>query len=225
MTAKDRRRGRPGEAETRAAREALLAAARDLFSRHGFHAVSIRRLAKKAGVNSSLIQYHFGGKQGLYEEMFAEVAQPLLERMRRIGAAPEAGGDDRIRQFFSTFMGYMARTPWLPPLLVRDVLGDEGVLRDVFLQQYAEPGAGGILSALVRAEIEAGRLRPDLDPRLTALSMISLALFPFVGLPISGPVFGIDTSGAVVERLVDHTASLFYQGVSNPAPVVRSTQS
>ena len=80
-------------------------------------------------------------------------------------------------------------------------------------------------TAEVRAEIEAGRLRPDLDPGLTALSMISLALFPFVGLPVSGPVFGIDTSDAVVRRLVEHTASLFYQGAANPAPALGSDPS
>lgn len=224
MSVKDRRRGRPADADVQAARWSLLDAARDLFGRYGFHGVSIRKLAHQAGVNSSLIQYHFGGKRGLYEAMFAEAAQPLLSRLEQMANA-RGGGHDRIRRFFATFMGYMANTPWLPPLLVRDVLGEEGILRDVFVRQYAEPGGAGVLTALVRAEIDAGRLRPDLDPGLTALSMISLALFPFVGLPVSGPVFGIDTSDAVVQRLVEHTATLFYQGVANPAPAAGNASS
>lgn len=214
-----RRRGRSGEDETLKGRGALLTVARDLFARHGYHGVSIRRLADAAGVNSSLIQYHFGGKRGLYESMFEEAVQPLFQQMTRIAAAPVSGAnaEDRIRQFFAAFMGHMARTPWLPPLLVRDVLAEEGIMRETFLHRFAEPGGRGLLVALVRVEIEAGRLHRHLDPSLTALSMISLALFPFVALPIAGPVLGVRTNPEFIDRLVEHTASLFYQGAAGSA--------
>jgi len=217
--ASQRHRGRPGDDETLKGKTSLLIVARDLFARHGYHGVSIRRLADAAGVNSSLIQYHFGGKRGLYEAMFEEAVQPLFEQMTRIASAtpPGANVEDRIRDFFTAFMGHMARTPWLPPLLVRDVLAEEGIMRETFLHRFAEPGGRGLLGGLVRSEAKAGRLRRDLDPNLTALSMISLALFPFVALPIAGPVLGVRTNPEFIDRLVDHTAKLFYRGAASSA--------
>ena len=55
------------ERATQDAREKLLVAGTELFAKKGFAGVSIRELAIAAGVNSALISYHFGGKEGLYE--------------------------------------------------------------------------------------------------------------------------------------------------------------
>jgi AcrR family transcriptional regulator len=54
-------------------REALVAAAMDIFGRDGFHAASTRAIARAAGANQALIGYHFGGKQGLYLAVFESI--------------------------------------------------------------------------------------------------------------------------------------------------------
>ena len=48
------------------ARELLLKAAVKLFADNGYMAVSNAQIARVAGVNPSLISYHFGNKRGLY---------------------------------------------------------------------------------------------------------------------------------------------------------------
>ncbi len=60
-------------------RAQLIAAATPLFARKGLHGVSIRELAGAAGVNCSMIAYHFGGKAGLYEAVVREVFSGMLE--------------------------------------------------------------------------------------------------------------------------------------------------
>ena len=45
----------------------LLAAAAHEFAKHGFAAARIRDIVDAAGANLAAINYHFGGKQGLYE--------------------------------------------------------------------------------------------------------------------------------------------------------------
>jgi len=46
-------------------KSSLIRAAQLLFARYGFAATSVKQIADKAGVNVSLVSYHFGGKEGL----------------------------------------------------------------------------------------------------------------------------------------------------------------
>jgi AcrR family transcriptional regulator len=65
-------------------REALLAAAIEVFGRDGFHAASTRAIASAAGVNQALIGYHFNGKHGLYLAAFKFIAAQVGEHMRPV---------------------------------------------------------------------------------------------------------------------------------------------
>ena len=46
-------------------REALLAAATELFGRRGYDGVSVEEIAQCAEANKATISYHFGGKAAL----------------------------------------------------------------------------------------------------------------------------------------------------------------
>ncbi len=56
-------------------RTALLQAAEELFSAHGYEAVGIREISARAGTNVSSIKYHFGSKRELYLETIRWVLQ------------------------------------------------------------------------------------------------------------------------------------------------------
>lgn len=71
-------------------REALLAAALEVFGRDGFHAASTRAIAEAAGVNQALIAYHFGSKEGLYLAVFEKITQTMNELIGPIHARIQA---------------------------------------------------------------------------------------------------------------------------------------
>lgn len=84
MTAKPApRRGRPRKQQAAAqdTREAILDVAERLFAEHGFHGVTVREVARKAHVDSALLHYYFGTKQGLFDEMFLRRAE-VINRIR-----------------------------------------------------------------------------------------------------------------------------------------------
>ena len=60
------------------ARSRLIEAAKSSFLADDYHNVSTRQTAEKAGANVSMTHYHFGSKEGLYEEMIRETLNPLL---------------------------------------------------------------------------------------------------------------------------------------------------
>lgn len=51
-------------------KDKILAAAKELFAKKGFDGTSTREIVNAAGVNISLIAYHFGGKENLFFSMF-----------------------------------------------------------------------------------------------------------------------------------------------------------
>ncbi len=65
-------------------RTKLLKAAESLFGQKGFDAVTVRDLARDAGVNLSLVSYHFGGKLGVYREVIRESLQNRTQSVDRI---------------------------------------------------------------------------------------------------------------------------------------------
>lgn len=63
-----------------ATREMILAAARQTFSRHPYHAASIRMIADQGGFYHGLIRYHFPSKAAIFEAVVEELCRDLLAK-------------------------------------------------------------------------------------------------------------------------------------------------
>jgi AcrR family transcriptional regulator len=211
-----RRAGRPPAGESVAAREALLAAAESLFIRYGFRAVSTRQLGQKAAVNPALIRYYFGGKLGLYRTMVEQAIAPVMDSLATAQARPD---EATLETLVGTYQRMLAAHPWLPGLLVREVLPPDGRFRASFRKIVAQRAAP-MLRGFIAQSMRAGRMRRDLDPDLTLLSMLGMTVFPFIAYPLTreilGPYLADDRR---VEALVAHTARLLQQGVASPGDV------
>lgn len=79
-----------------ATRQRLLEAAAPAFARDGYARATIRDICAAAGANIAAVNYHFGGKQGLYEEVVAYVAQLAAEAVARDAAGPGDGRSEPV---------------------------------------------------------------------------------------------------------------------------------
>ncbi|GEL17120.1 TetR/AcrR family transcriptional regulator [Pseudonocardia asaccharolytica] len=78
-TASDTAPGRPRRPRDSAAtRQALLAAASELFATVGYDATTVRAIADRAGVNQALLFRHFGNKEALFAEAVTGQAMEVL---------------------------------------------------------------------------------------------------------------------------------------------------
>ena len=162
-----------------------------------------------------MVSYYFGDKQGLYEAMIESVFQRLMERVAELAHHGAEDDGDRLSSFVRLHIATLAHDPWVPQLILREVLSAEGPLRERFVEGFARRMAEALL-AIIREEIAAGRLREDLDPQLTMLSLMGLSVFPFLSQPVSGPVLGFELDDAFRDRLIEHTVKLFRSGVAGP---------
>jgi AcrR family transcriptional regulator len=193
-------------------RQKLLDAARALFIAKGFGNVATRELARAAGVSPAMIPYYFGDKQGLYDALVEDAIGRVLGRLQRL-AADAAPNEDPIDAFLSAYLATLIAEPWIPQLLVREVLAHDSPFRRRFRDHFAGP-ARAALGALLRGERERGRLRSDLDLELATLSLVGMTAFPFLVHPVLGEVFGYRLDPEFRDRFQQHTRRLFLEGTS-----------
>src|SRR5262249_25992284 len=93
------------ERDSEAAREALLAAAEEVFAECGFSGARVNDIAQAAGYNKALIFHYFGDKLGLYQGLVGRMKRrntaritELLERFFPEGSEPRP---EQVRVFLA----------------------------------------------------------------------------------------------------------------------------
>ena len=77
-------------------RQEICRSAVSVFADLGFHGASYEKIASRAGVRKSLVQYHFPTKEELWHEAFAEKLKPMLDLM---DASLAAEGEFAMERF------------------------------------------------------------------------------------------------------------------------------
>src|SRR5208337_4976712 len=93
-----RRRATPGERQ-----EAILKAALEVFSEHGFAAARLDDVARRAGVAKGTLYLYFPDKETLFERMLQSVAAPALALLARLAedeSVPPAAALGAALSFF-----------------------------------------------------------------------------------------------------------------------------
>ncbi|MCB1675260.1 MAG: TetR family transcriptional regulator [Halioglobus sp.] len=100
--------------------EKILDAAEKLFALHGYDGVTLRQIAKTAGVDVALANYHFGRKLALFSAVFERRAAHLNEsRLSALRACQASAGESgpSVEQIIEAF---------LRPLELAQETGDAG---------------------------------------------------------------------------------------------------
>lgn len=163
--------GRPSEG----AREALLAAARELFMERDFAAVSTAEILNRAGVSRGALYHHFDGKRELYREVWIDSERRLLERLVA-AAPPDAGPYEALLAGCMEYLDQAATNREMQRiglLQSRHVLGWEDWRDEVGRLGLA------VLRGAIETAMEAGELRrgdPDATAHLVLAAMIEAGL-------------------------------------------------
>lgn len=139
-----------------ATREALIAAARTLFTERGYENVGTAEIVRAAGVTRGALYHHFGDKASLLEAVYGRIEAESTERVARIVLGSELHSPmDAMKAGVAAFLEECAK-PELRQIALHDapaVLGWE---------RWREIGAAnglGLIEASLAAAIEAGEIR------------------------------------------------------------------
>ncbi len=147
-------------------KERILGAAEELFARHGFAGASLRELTTAAKVNLAAVNYHFGSKDNLVNEVLRrrldELSEQRMRALHEVLTHKEPSLEDLLAAFIhpalalsldetggATFMRVLARAYAEHNDRLRQFLSDNygHVLRD-FAQAF-----GNMLPHLAKEEL------------------------------------------------------------------------
>lgn len=126
--------GRPAAAQDPAATR-LLQAAETVLIRHGGGAISVRAITNEAKCNVSLVSYHFGGLNGLLEQVAEDNLVPMLQL--REGLLREAAVAAAPQVRLHTAIEAHAKPMWLPSWHAK--LPTAGALMSVLMPLLSGP--------------------------------------------------------------------------------------
>jgi AcrR family transcriptional regulator len=214
-----RRRVRvPRTSRTRGAvtRDRLLHAAIGLFAERGYAAVSVRDLSRAAHSNLAAVNYHFGGKLGLYRE----VVRSAIEMMRATSeltmqAADDASAEARLRRYFAAYV---------PRLMT--IQGPGAWIHRLMRHEMAKPtpAVGWIVEEAIRPRLRyLSQVVADLldcqmdDPRvMRCVISIQAQCLTYIPDPFRSVALGRDwppRTPAAIEAIIDHLFAFSLAGI------------
>jgi AcrR family transcriptional regulator len=151
----------PSAGEARDVEERLLAAALKLFGQRGYAAVSVREVARAAGVTTPNVYYYFGSKRGLYLRLLHDL---LDRRSTAVRVALNERGDPitRLRRVLEAYVWFDRDDPVdreAQLFLLREIYG---LGSDLFTDLVAEHDASNrrALRQVIEEGIRLGIFRP-----------------------------------------------------------------
>lgn len=137
-------------------RNALIAAARQVFADKGYHAAGTHEIVAAAAVTRGALQHHFPRKEDLFLAVFEQVQQDMTERAR-LGAS-EDGNAGTWRRLKADLLSYLqaATTPEVQRIVLTD---GPAVLGWTEWRRLEALYGLGVIIAGVRQGIESGDIR------------------------------------------------------------------
>lgn len=157
--------------------ERILSAAEDLFAEHGYDAVSISDIAARAGVCKSNVFHHFSSKDELYLAVLSDARQAFFELIDNLhdsaGSLPE-----RLGKFAESHLHRILELRKVSRLVLRDLL-ESSPERSKQLAEKVLDKNFSLLVDTMRMSQQCGEIRPDVDPAMVAIVLISADIFFF----------------------------------------------
>ena len=135
-------------------RQRLVEAAARLFAERGFSKVTVREICRTARANVAAINYHFGGKKGLYDEIVQSTIRTMHGTTEAIQEAGEGRpAEEQLRIFVRIFLTRVvqARDGWIHRLMAQE-FNDPTPALDLVVKHVVKPRMaylGGVIAKLL----------------------------------------------------------------------------
>ncbi|WP_321925642.1 TetR/AcrR family transcriptional regulator [Paraburkholderia guartelaensis] len=219
-----RPRGRRPAAAELDMRERLLASATQLFGEQGIAATTMAQIAEAAGVTSAMVHYYFTNREKLLDAVVDErIARSIAFVWESVDSAEGDLAQDPhalVEELVSRLFDVTSRMPWLPPLWLREIVNEGGLLRERMLKRLPIAQLQRFAARVSEAQRD-GSVNAELEAPLLFISILALVMLPLATSKIwqSSPGF------PQIEREALHRhVSALLSAALRPAPQDKRAQ-
>ncbi len=198
-------------------REQLLDAATTLFAERGIAATTVAQIAAQVGVTSAMVHYYFKTRDQLLDAIVEERIMRFTAMVWDSFTGNEADPVVLVKGLVDRLLKACDAMPWLPPLWIREIVNEGGLLREKTMQRVSLDRQRRFAEC-VSAGQKRGEVNEGIDPRLLYMSIIGLTLLPMAAAKIWSRIPILEGVGK--DDLARHVTALLMHGLANrlPAP-------
>lgn len=147
--------------------ETVLRAARQMLDRAPADQLSVRELARSAGVSHAAPYRHFRDREGFLTALTTLCLNEFVDAQQRAAGSVEAG--EELLAMGAAYVTFAVEHPHVFQLVYAPRIGEDPALRDVAARHEA------LLRSAVTAAVAGGSLPADIDEATLAQALWSLA--------------------------------------------------
>jgi len=198
-------------------RQRLLDAAIDLFSRRGFHAVSVDEIVAAARVNKRMVYHYFDSKEGIYKMALQQV-YTRLESVEFHAVELAGTPREKLARILDSYFAFLDENPEFVQLLQwenlergKHIAKDHHLLtKNPFMEKFRQ---------IIDEGVASGEFRPNLNITHLIIHFIGLCFIYYSNRYSLSQGLGIDLGSAQVKAEGRHQAlALVFQGIGLPKP-------
>ncbi len=156
--------------------EKIIEAARKVFMQKGYAATRTRDIAEEAGINLALLNYYFRSKEKLFHQVMAEKVQQLFGVVFPIINNDALTLEEKIESLVEKYIDMLLENPDLPIFILSEIRANPERFKEaIHIRKILND------SSLIRQLREK---RPDVEPIQFIVSVLGMAIFPFVAKPV-----------------------------------------
>jgi AcrR family transcriptional regulator len=198
-------------------RESLIEAASAVFAEKGYEAGSVRLITQKAKANQAAINYHFGGKEGLYREVLRAALHAFDEfSLLDENELPNMDREEALRLFLRQQLVPLLRRSQLSRFL--QLFNWEVLHRTPVFQELL---ATERIPMVTAAQGIVKRFLPEGSQEEQTIAFVWLVnqahIFARNYEHLSGPPTNLKIDEAFLDRLVDLLSRLLISGLAGIA--------
>lgn len=202
--AKNSSKGRPIDPlKQQKQKEKLINAAQMLLAQKSYKEVTIRDLAGYAKVNSAMVRYYFGNKEGLFLALLEQMSESHFVHMRQISEQ-----QNPIQTFIEFMLKTLTNNNSFARLIHDEFANDNSKLGDAFIDKFPKRMAV-MLPNLIKEQF---LITNDQIAKRTAFSLISLIVMPFLGRSVREKAWNINDDELASKAWSEHIYKMFTVG-------------
>lgn len=193
------------------AREQLLEAASEIMREGDTIDLSLSELSLRAGLNSALVKYYFGNKNGLMLALLDRDMGKIVVELSAL-VAKDMPPEEKLRRHISGVIDTYYTFPYLNRLMMRMVRDAAPIEAARIAERYLKP-LSDAYDALIAEGVKAGKFRP-VDPQLFYFSVTGAADRFFAARLVLRHCYDQpDISPEMRDAYREHTIALIMRGL------------